>query len=438
MIVIYTKETGARFTYIVEQIFTQILGLKYVIETDETKLKNHNGIIINYSDRAIDNSLQIVPHGLLSEKDISKKTLKVEKWDDLPVFFETDGDIPFDLCAAAFYLLSRYEEYFPKELDRHERFRAEESIAYKHDFLQKPVVDCWANKLKEILLKKDASLQFAEPKYRFTPSIDIDNLFAYKHRDMLRTISGVIYNIAWRNFDQINRRFRTVLGKEKDPFDNIPEIIALHKSYNVEEIFFLHFGNFGKYDKRTIDIRREWKALKKTFDRTSSLGLHISYQAAFSPSRIAKEKKRMETELGIIVTKNRFHYLRFRVPESYQMLLKNGITEDYSMGYSRHIGFRASTSFPFHFFDLTENKKTGLLLHPFMMMDVALKHGLQLTPTEEAMQVIKNIIDQVKNVNGELVTIFHNESLSEDRHWAGWSGLYGLILREANSTFISY
>jgi len=431
MLLIYTKETTARFTYIVEQIFTQILGLEYLAETDEAKLKNHKGLIINYSDISIDGSLQIIPHGLLSEKNSSKKTLKVGKWEDLPVFFETSGDIPFDLFSAAFYLLSRYEEYFPEQLDQHGRFRAEESIACKHNFLQKPVVDCWAHKLKNILLKKDPTLQFAEPQYRFTPTIDIDNLFAYKHRDMFRTISGVIYNIAWRNFDQVNRRFRTILGKEKDPFDNISEIIALHKSRNLEDIFFLHFGDFGKYDKRTIDIRREWNVFKKTFDTTSSVGLHISYQAAFSPSHIVKEKNRMETELGVSVSKNRFHYLRFRVPESYQILLKNGITEDYSMGYSRHIGFRAGTSFPFPFFDLTENKKTELLIHPFVMMDVALKHGLHLEPTQNAMETIKNSIDEVKNVNGTLVTIFHNESLSEDRHWAGWSGLYELILTEA-------
>ena len=60
----------------------------------------------------------------------------------------------FDIFAASFYLLSRYEEFLPHVKDDYGRFLATESIAFKHDFLKQPVVDIWAYKLKSVLEEK--------------------------------------------------------------------------------------------------------------------------------------------------------------------------------------------------------------------------------------------------------------------------------------------
>ena len=40
----------------------------------------------------------------------------------------------FDVFSASFYLVSRYEEYLPYVKDMYERFQAENSLAYKHNF----------------------------------------------------------------------------------------------------------------------------------------------------------------------------------------------------------------------------------------------------------------------------------------------------------------
>ena len=49
------------------------------------------------------------------------------------------SSIPFDIFAASFYLITRYEEYLPHVQDVHERFPADESIAFKNGFLEQPV-----------------------------------------------------------------------------------------------------------------------------------------------------------------------------------------------------------------------------------------------------------------------------------------------------------
>jgi len=36
---------------------------------------------------------------------------------DFSAFFKSEGDYPFDIFSAVFYLLSRYEEYLPYKKD---------------------------------------------------------------------------------------------------------------------------------------------------------------------------------------------------------------------------------------------------------------------------------------------------------------------------------
>ena len=81
--------------------------------------------------------------------------INIHKWDGIPSFFPTNDKcaIPFDIFAASFYLLSRYEEYLPHVKDEHGRFPVEESLAFQQGFLEIPVVDLWVKKLKEALRK---------------------------------------------------------------------------------------------------------------------------------------------------------------------------------------------------------------------------------------------------------------------------------------------
>ena len=96
----------------------------------------------------------------------------------------------FDVFAASFYLLSRYEEYLPHKRDVYERFPATESIAYKKDFLQEPLIDFWVIELYNIIKKSYPSLPDMERKYNFINTIDIDNAYAYLNKGLIRTIGG--------------------------------------------------------------------------------------------------------------------------------------------------------------------------------------------------------------------------------------------------------
>jgi hypothetical protein len=143
-------------------------------------------------------------------------------------------------------------------------------------------------------------------------------------------------------------------------------------------------------------------------------GLHPSYACFEHPEKIAEEKKRLEEILNREITSSRFHFLRFRLPESYRLLEETGIREDFSMGFSAFPGFRAGTSLPFRWFDLKKNQAGNLLIHPFSLMDSsrAFRGKPKMALLDEARRQLHSGIEQGFPIH----CIFHNEHPS----WWGW------------------
>ena len=90
--------------------------------SDKEEFMAHTGAKLNYSTgRLSENEFFIRPHGLLFETGIREQPLTgLIFWK--PAFFQTSGDFAFDIFAASFYLVSRYEEYLPFQPDSYGRF----------------------------------------------------------------------------------------------------------------------------------------------------------------------------------------------------------------------------------------------------------------------------------------------------------------------------
>jgi hypothetical protein len=135
------------------------------------------------------------------------------------------------------------------------------------------------------------------------------------------------------------------------------------------------------------------------------------------------EANRLKEIIHMPVTHSRQHFLKIDIPRSYRELLEVEVYNDYSMGYASELGFRASTCTSFLFFDLEQNRQTRLRVYPYSLMEATLKYYMGKNP-EDAMQYFKPIIDRVKNVNGLLCTLWHNDSLSDYGEWEGWRKVY--------------
>ena len=102
------------------------------------------------------------------------------------------------------------------------------------------------------------------------------------------------------------------------------------------------------------------------------------------------------------------------LPETYEALIKAGITDDHSMGYASAAGFRAGIASPYKFYNLRKEQETDLIIHPFAFMDTTLEDYLGLNP-DEYVKAVSPVIDEVKAVNATLVGIWHNYALADNQ-----------------------
>ena len=431
MILVYCNHITKRHRYTFDFIFKGILGLECTLTDDQHLFTTAEGARINYSADYIPGVISFYPGGLLEESGIRDYGGKVVRWQEWPVIFpvEKPSTWPFDPFSMIFYLVSRYEEYLPYEPDEHGRFSAGKSLAYREDFLHLPLVDMIVHELKKLLEKHYPGLKFPCQPFIFLPTFDIDIAFAHLGKGWTRALAAWAKLFLNADIKQLKERILTLSGKISDPYDNFDVHIELAKKYSHPLHYFVLLGDFSTYDRNTSYKSNRFRSLLKKLSLNASMGLHPSYRAHLRPDIFKEEKRRLEEILDVPVTKSRFHFLRLKFPESYRSIVNEGITDDYSLGYSTTNGFRASTCTPFFFYDLEKEEITTLRVHPFIFMDSALSDHLKMKPRDAAL-AITGMVDQVKKNGGEAIGIWHNYSLSEKDQYLGWQEVLQEILEK--------
>ncbi len=432
MILVYTHKITPRLRYVFKHIFTRVLQIPVKFTATIEEFVAHNGLKMTYSKAPLGNEFFIRSNELLFEQGVNDLDINILYWEEVPCFFNTGSKsvIPFDIFAASFYLLSRYEEYLPHVRDVHERFTAEQSVAFKYRFLEKPVVDIWAYKLLEKLKEKFPEYNYKTREYQYISTIDVDNAYAYKHKSFIRTFGGFMKDFFGLKLRTFWDRFVVITNIRKDPYNTFDTLLSLQKQYSIKTTFFFLVADYTTFDTNVSTAKNKFRLLIKTMVDYSKVGLHPSYFSMKDEVLLKKEKERLEAITNTPMEKSRQHYLRFSLPETYQNLIDLEFKEDYSMGYANHIGFRASTCTPFYFYDLDFEIQTPLKIVPFALMDTTLNDYMGLTP-RQSLGKIRELKNEVKAVNGTFVTLFHNESLSNYLRWKGWSKVYESMLKIA-------
>ena len=334
---IYTLHDLPRLRYIADLILNGILGLNWEIVTDKRKIGKSP--VINYSDENIPGSFRIMPVSLLSETGIKEQGISVDSWKGLPVFFKSSdvADLPFDVFAASFYLVSRYEEYTDYEADEYGRFKSSCSLAFRNNFLNIPVVDLWAKELAKSLVKKFQTLTFKRNEYKALTTFDIDEPFAYLGKTLLGNIGGFLHDFA-SGSKKAGHRLGCLTGGEKDPYEVFDYITELTTKNKTVTKFFFPVGNNSDFDKNPSWKNDYYRNLIRSFADKSDIGLHPSFKASTDISLLKTELKRLEKILNKESFISRFHFLKIVQPFSNRNIFNCGITEDYSMGYSDEPG----------------------------------------------------------------------------------------------------
>ncbi len=416
---IYSHTISTRLQYICKFILQEQMGIGFSLTIDSEGFKNHDGPKINYSDLHIEGDVfTIKNHELLFEENIKEQSIECFENNNYKSFFKTThSDFVFDIFAAAFYLLSRYEEYLPRQKDMYGRYAHENSLAFKEEFLQQPLINTWVNDFAETLKKKFPAISIKPSAFQYLPTYDIDIAWSYKRKGLLRNIGGFVKSPSLQ-------RIAVLAGLKKDPFDSYEFLRELHTRYQLHPVYFFLVATSGsRYDKNISPYNYSMWQLIKKHAKKYSIGLHPSWKSNDSTAILAKEKKVLETAGDTSITQSRQHYIKFTLPQTFETLIENGITDDYSMGYGSINGFRASVASSFYWYNLQTEMATNLRLHPFCFMDANSFYEQKQNAAQSFDELI-TYYEVCKKVNGRLITIFHNNFLGTGKPFAGWREMY--------------
>ncbi|MES1221210.1 MAG: hypothetical protein ABUT20_37260, partial [Bacteroidota bacterium] len=406
--IVYVNTISYRLSYIADFIGKEIGGDNFFkLTSDPVVYKNSSAPKINYSDVQIDpGEFWLLPHSLLSRQTIEKQEINCFEVNGYKAFFKTGGNFPFDIFAASFYLLSRYEEYLPHKKDMYGRYAHENSLAFRENFLHLPLINIWINDFRNSLLAKfpGYSIPSHETKMPFLPTYDIDQAYSYKHKPFWKNVNGFARSLIKGDIDAVKERWNVLKGKEKDPFDTYQWMDELNRKYKLNPFyFFIVADQPGEYDKNISPAKDEMKDLITHHHSQYHIGIHPSWQSGDDVSLIEKEKKTLQEITGDKINRSRQHYIRFTLPETFRCLINAGIKHEFSMGYGSINGFRASLASEFYWFDLEKNEPTQLLLYPFCYMDANSFYEQHYSP-QQAYEEMMHYYKTVKSVNGTMMS----------------------------------
>ncbi len=409
MILIHVSKLTPRKEYIFKHIFKRLLQQDYKLTTDVQEFVIHKGVKLSYGTKPLADELFIWSYGLLDEYGIEIHNLEICEWNSLPAFFGAPkiSEIPFDIFSAAFYLITRYEEYLPQVKDDYGRYDPAESIAVKAKFIQLPIIDIWAQqllaKLNEIF---DTGINRSK-KTTVTVAIETVNLRKYKWRGLIPSVIVILMRLKSLRFKEVVEQLAVLINASTDPYENedylikeIQEASGKHRSLvsgSRQIIFFFHLGN-GKL----TNVFRNTKFIETAKHIADYITIGLRYSEGCSPKTMKTEARRFERIFTRPLTKTMAAHSKIEIPGHYKQLVDVEKIKDYSMGYVNMPGFRAGTSMPFYFYDLDFEVQTPLVIHPYAMHYKSIE-GRMLNGQK---QIAQQLMDRVREVSGDLIIMF--------------------------------
>ncbi len=321
MLLVYSHKITPRLKFTFKQICDRILGVPVSFTNKIEDFIAHDSLKMSYTIQPLGNEFHVRSHQILFEQGLSDIDIHVHDWDKTKCFFVTGekSDLPYDIFSATFYLLSRYEEYLPHVRDNFDRFIATESLAYKNDFLHKPVVDIWAYKFKDALQERFSDFEFLKRTYSIKPIIDVPSAYNYNYKGIMRTIGGTINDLVRFKFSSIYDRYAVLFGFKRDPYNTFKYIINKQKSSKFKFLVFFLIGDYSTYDKNININKRKFRSLIKSVGDYCNIGLKASYLSLENESLLKKEKAEMESVINTNLKATRFSYNKFHLPEHLEL-----------------------------------------------------------------------------------------------------------------------
>ena len=408
MILIYCNKSSPRIEYTFNHIFKFILNTKFSITYSKSDFINYKGYKFSYANSQISEELFFQSIGLLDERGLENYEIKIFKWEDVKCFFKVGekSAIPFDIFSAIFFLLSRYEEYIPHTANKQGQFNHLQSIAYKEEFLEIPLVDIWIEKFKSVLENK-IKLKCKMTSNNQIKSILINSINPYKYTNKYPFESFLIWfkNLIKLNLWEVVEHIIVLLRIKVDPWEIDDYIKKILLASDKEILYFFSFSSESFFKNETPKTNENFKKYIKEVSDNFEVGLLPSNNAIKSSKTFQLESLNISNLVHIKVVKILFQDGLKKISQDYKNSLSLDNANDFSMGYIEAFGYRASTCSSFFFYDLSNETKTNLLVTPF----VAHFKLIGKTSLGKAIGKIQKFKEIAKKHYGSFSIILNNE-----------------------------
>ncbi|MEP2772531.1 MAG: polysaccharide deacetylase family protein [Fulvivirga sp.] len=411
-------------TYIID-ILAQFLGLKVEVRNKPSipnyhiKINNKQLTIEDHFFRKINEKVGYLKTENLPEIKHTFTNLQFEA-NKLPVLYgkpniqniESGIHCQIDIFATCFFMLTRWEEFVIKERDQHGRFPARHSLAFKNNFLNRPIVNEYVEILRKMLSSLDPSLKFQERTFTCIPTHDIDHIAKWGSLTSIRKKLAhdfITKRRPWLGVKNLFDMLLTKSGIRQDPFDTFAYITELSKANNLTSRFYFLCGGKSKYDLN-FDIEEAKPYIEYLQQQEQIIGFHPSYSSHKNLKQWRSEKLKLESISQQKVKEGRQHYLMFEAPVTWKIWDDNDMEVDSSVGYSEVPGFRCGTCYSFPVFDFLNREKLGLVENPLILMETTLITYMKASP-EEANEIAKQLYFTVKKYNGNFTFLWHNSAM---------------------------
>ena len=332
-----------------------------------------------------------------------------------------------DIVAASFYMLTRWEETVIENKDEHNRFLAIDSLAYKNNFLHRPIVNEYVEILYHILKSFGLDQIRKVRKYTTLATHDVDRPFLWDSTlGKIKSIGASL--LIRRNKEEIKLRAQNIVTGT-DPFDTFDLLMDMSESIGEKAYFFFMAGGETEFDnfyqlgeQAVIDL------IKRIKERNHCIGIHPSYNTYNNTEMLSSEIDALKMATGMEVTASRQHYLRFDTSSTWNNLEDADVRWDSTMGYPDEAGFRSGVCYTYPLYDIYNRKQLNLLEKPLIVMDATLLRYEKLQ-IEQALSRVENLQKEVHRYQGEFVFLWHNSSFNS-QEWIGFDEVYKSMYRQ--------
>ena len=317
-----------------------------------------------------------------------------------------------DLISTCFYMANCVQEHNSTDFDEVGRFKYSNTYQFRFGNIRENIVQ----KHFSTLMQHPKLSRFADTQAQtqFFLSHDIDSVHGALLQDGLYHLKKGQFHLLFPLL------FNAVM--QKPDWLNIDRIMDMEDEYSFRSTFYW-LVNQGKINSRLtnsdydIDSRKIRRVLKSVKERGWENGLHKSISEDSMQEEMAKT--------GFDPVGNRYHYLRFQLPQAFDVIETSGLKLDASLGFAESYGFRNSYGQPFQPYNFGTGRAYTFVEVPLTIMDGTFQRYMQVPQPE----ILGHITDffEANRYNCVLSVLWHNTFFTHYKY-KGYLDIYKKLL----------